>query len=196
MDWQSLEQHLAVDLDQNFLIDSVQQVGGGDINQAYLIQSADQLFFIKVNQADLVEMFDAEQAGLNEIAATRTIRVPKSISYGQVNNYSYLLMESLNLKSGSSRTDVMLGEKLARLHRIKQAYFGWFRNNTIGSTTQVNDPNKSWPDFLRRKRLHFQLQLASGKGYTGRLQKKGEFVKITKAGFYESMVHNIDHVKK
>ena len=27
------------------------------------------------------------------------------------------------------------------------------------------------------------------------LQKKGEFVKITKAGFYESMVHNVDHVK-
>ena len=28
------------------------------------------------------------------------------------------------------------------------------------------------------------------------LQKKGEFIKITKAGFYESMVHNVDHIKK
>ena len=28
------------------------------------------------------------------------------------------------------------------------------------------------------------------------LQKKGEFVKITKAGFYESMVHNVDQVVK
>ena len=27
------------------------------------------------------------------------------------------------------------------------------------------------------------------------LQKKGEFVKITKAGFYESMVHNVDQIK-
>jgi len=43
--------------------------------------------------------------------------------------------------------------------------------------------------------------LKSSMGYLGAktikdLQKKGEFVKITKAGFYESMVHNIDHVKK
>ena len=28
------------------------------------------------------------------------------------------------------------------------------------------------------------------------IHSKGEFVKITKAGFYESMVHNVDHIKK
>jgi len=28
------------------------------------------------------------------------------------------------------------------------------------------------------------------------LRKKPKFVKITKAGFYESMVHNIDEIKK
>ena len=42
--------------------------------------------------------------------------------------------------------------------------------------------------------------LKSSMGYLGAktindLQKKGEFVKITKAGFYESMVHNVDLVK-
>jgi len=42
--------------------------------------------------------------------------------------------------------------------------------------------------------------LKSSMGYLGTktikdLQKNGEFVKITKAGFYESMVHNVDHVK-
>ena len=43
--------------------------------------------------------------------------------------------------------------------------------------------------------------LKSSMGYLGaqtinNLQRKGEFVKITKAGFYESMVHNVDHLKK
>ena len=38
-------------------------------------------------------------------------------------------------------------------------------------------------------------------GYLGskkviNLRNKPRFVKITKAGFYESMVHNIDEVKK
>ena len=43
--------------------------------------------------------------------------------------------------------------------------------------------------------------LRSSMGYLGsknviNLRKKGSFFKITKAGFYESMVHNIDEVKK
>ena len=43
--------------------------------------------------------------------------------------------------------------------------------------------------------------LKSSMGYLGskkiiNLRKKPKFVKITKAGFYESMVHNIDEIKK
>ena len=43
--------------------------------------------------------------------------------------------------------------------------------------------------------------LKSSMGYLGskkiiNLRKKSKFVKITKAGFYESMVHNIDEIKK
>ena len=43
--------------------------------------------------------------------------------------------------------------------------------------------------------------LKSSMGYLGSktikdLQKRGEFVKITKAGFYESMVHNVDQIIK
>jgi len=43
--------------------------------------------------------------------------------------------------------------------------------------------------------------LKSSMGYMGaktikNLQKKCEFVKITKAGFYESMVHNVEQIKK
>ncbi len=43
--------------------------------------------------------------------------------------------------------------------------------------------------------------LRSSMGYLGSkqikyLEKKSQFVKITKAGFYESMVHNVDIIKK
>ena len=43
--------------------------------------------------------------------------------------------------------------------------------------------------------------LKSSMGYLGsktiiKLRNKPQFVKITKAGFYESMVHNVDVVKK
>ena len=43
--------------------------------------------------------------------------------------------------------------------------------------------------------------LKSSMGYLGarkvlKLKNKPNFVKITKAGFYESMVHNVDEIKK
>ena len=43
--------------------------------------------------------------------------------------------------------------------------------------------------------------LKSSMGYMGAktirdLQKKRHFLKISKAGFYESMVHNVDHIRK
>ena len=43
--------------------------------------------------------------------------------------------------------------------------------------------------------------LKSSMGYLGAkklkdLKERGEFRKISKAGFYESMVHNVDHVIK
>ena len=43
--------------------------------------------------------------------------------------------------------------------------------------------------------------MRSSMGYLGAktindLQRRGEFVKISKAGFYESMVHNVDQVIK
>ena len=53
------------------------------------------------------------------------------------------------------------------------------------------------------KKIIFKLigGLKSSMGYLGskkviNLRNKPRFVKITKAGFYESMVHNIDEVKK
>jgi fructosamine-3-kinase len=174
MDWKSLEHHLSIELASDFKIDSVKQVSGGDINQAFLLQVGQQSWFIKVNRASLLEMFEAEQAGLNEIAATDTIRVPEPLSCGLVKNHCYLLMENLNLKRGSSVTDRLLARQLAQLHQIKQPYFGWFRENTIGSTTQLNENNESWPKFWCAMRLHFQLQLAANNGFGGRLQSRGE----------------------
>ena len=51
-------------------------------------------------------------------------------------------------------------------------------------------------------KIIYQLQggLRSSMGYIGarnldEINKKAKFVKITKAGFYESMVHNVDMVK-
>ncbi|OOY41228.1 hypothetical protein BOV91_12580, partial [Solemya velum gill symbiont] len=57
------------------------------------------------------------------------------------------------------------------MHRKTADAFGWNLDNTIGSTPQLNDWNKSWINFWREQRLGYQLQLA---GHQGSLQRQGE----------------------
>ena len=45
------------------------------------------------------------------------------------------------------------------LHR-----FGWDRNNTIGSTPQVNTWMDNWADFFAQQRIGYQLKLANRRG--------------------------------
>jgi len=60
------------------------------------------------------------------------------------------------------------------MHQQQQPYFGWHRDNTIGSTLQLNSQSNDWLTFWREQRLGFQLNLAANKGYGGRLQANGE----------------------
>ncbi len=186
MEWNNLAHHLSIELATDFIIDSVKPVSGGDINQAYLLQVGQRSYFIKINQANMLDMFKAEQAGLNEISATHTIRVPEPLSCGLANNHCYLLMENLNLKSGSPVSDRQLGILLAQLHQIEQPYFGWFRNNTIGSTAQINNRNESWPAFWCAMRINLQLELAVNNRFSGRLQSRGELLCENLGEFFTS----------
>jgi fructosamine-3-kinase len=72
-------------------------------------------------------------------------------------------MEWLELAPGSSSGDTLLGEQLAAQHRVSAARFGWHRDNTIGSTPQPNAWSEGWVEFLRQRRLGFQLELAASK---------------------------------
>ncbi|VAW86381.1 Ribulosamine/erythrulosamine 3-kinase potentially involved in protein deglycation, partial [hydrothermal vent metagenome] len=66
------------------------------------------------------------------------------------------------------------GRQLAAMHQITQSQFGWHRNNTIGSTPQINTREYNWCKFWRDYRLQHQLNLAQRQGYGGHLQQLGE----------------------
>ncbi|MEQ1636064.1 MAG: fructosamine kinase family protein [Methylococcales bacterium] len=70
------------------------------------------------------------------------------------------------------------------MHQQQQAYFGWHRNNTIGSTTQINTPCEDWLAFWRERRLGFQLKLAANNGYGGKLQAAGEKLRNNLYAFF------------
>jgi protein-ribulosamine 3-kinase len=170
----ALLQHLAELTGSDLSQARSQPVGGGDINAAYRLSTPQRQWFIKINRAVLADMFAAEAQGLQELAAQHCIRVPDVIAQGQYGAQAFLVLEYIELHALHGASARLMGQQLARLHRIPQPYFGWQRDNTIGSTPQSNQRHHDWVSFWQQQRLGKQLQIAAHNGYRGQLQKTGE----------------------
>jgi len=177
-----------------FVIRNQSPVVVGSINEAYRLDGDDgSRFFLKLNDARHHTMFVAEAKGLEAIAATNTIHVPRTIAYGIAGGQSFLVLEHLDLNPHGD--EQLLGEQLAALHRstFDRAYpdslsseevnsrhsrtlpqFGFTIDNFIGTTPQPNGWKGRWIDFWREQRLGFQLRLSEQNGYSGNLQTLGE----------------------
>lgn len=143
----------------------VRPVGGGCINEAFVLDGTSR-WFVKVNDAIHAAMFEAESDALKGIAATHTIRVPGPIAAGIAGSRSYLVLEMLDLQSGTPDSWAAMGRALAELHRRSSpdSRFGWQRDNFIGTTPQPNGWRVDWIAFWREQRLGFQFKLAAEKG--------------------------------
>ncbi|MDH5325508.1 MAG: fructosamine kinase family protein [Gammaproteobacteria bacterium] len=180
-----LLKHISEVLGREFTPSRQQGVSGGCINNALMLADAETQLFVKTNGPGTLSMFEAEMDGLNEIAQSGTIRVPEPLCCGVGDGQAYLVMEYVPLTKGSTNSE-QLATDLAAMHQIHQSQFGWFRDNTIGATPQINAYENRWVDFWRDKRLAFQLQLAAKKGYSGALQSKGERLLDQLAGFFST----------
>jgi fructosamine-3-kinase len=110
-------------------------------------------------------MFAAEALGLKQMYATKTITVPQTVCWGIAANSSYLVLQWLDLGGGSNQSWTEMGRQLAAMHRVGTSKdFGWSRNNTIGSTPQINTWMNNWADFFAEQRIGYQLKLAQRRG--------------------------------
>lgn len=148
-------------------------VGGGDISSAWRVDTSKAPIFLKTGPALDFDMFAAEADGLVEIAKTQAIRVPAVLACAVAAEVSFLAIEWLDLNQPTKATERQLGERLAQLHRHQENRFGWYRNNTIGRTPQINTCSNDWVEFFRKHRLQHQLELAAANGYTGDMQQLG-----------------------
>ena len=187
--WDNIAEQISQALNRDFQLKKHASVFGGDINQANRIEGVldgvTQRYFIKTNQKALLGMFEAEAAGLKEMAESQTIRVPEVICSGVAENKSFLILEDLEFGSGNSDSAAELGRQLADMHKTTNAQFGWWRDNTIGSTKQVNEYEGNWLDFWRKHRLGFQLELARNNGGSASLYKKGQTLNNSLAYFFK-----------
>lgn len=172
--WAAIEHDISQHSGADFCGCKSQSIGGGCINSAYRLSANNQHYFVKTNTADKIDMFAAEAAGLEEIISSQSVRAPKPLCWGSDNNSAYIVMEYIAFGAGAGDSAGILGRQLAQMHRHTHEQFGWQRDNTIGSTPQLNSLNKHWVTFLREQRLGYQLRRAANAGYGGALQKKGE----------------------
>ncbi len=137
--------------------DSVTPIAGGCINHCYHVICADnRQFFFKTHNAPPAGFFQAEAVGLNAIAATKKIRVPKVFAVSEQG----LLLEYLTPSNPDQSFWHQLGEQLAALHQSEAPCFGFPLDNFCGLTPQPNNQNDSGIEFFGQQRLMYQARLA------------------------------------
>ena len=162
--WESVFDTISNSIGRSFNAKQKVPIGGGCINEAFRLSDGNLDFFIKRHHASMVDMFESECIALEQMAATDTLRVPNPLGWGVSGGYGWLVTEFLEMETCTGDSQHELGRQLARMHRVRQPYFGWCRDNTIGSTPQPNPRLDDWVSFWREHRLGWQFDLARRKG--------------------------------
>ncbi len=184
--WQTVTHYIEQATQEKLNLMDVQGMQGGSINQTYHLLYKTHHYFVKVNQSSLLAMYVVEALGLQALAETITLRIPKVIVYGVSGETAFLVLEYISLSALNSNSYRQLGRQLAEMHQQPQGYFGWQQDNYIGHNNQKNQKNKNWLKFWLEQRLKVQLNLASANGYTGRVQDLGQELCACSADFFAS----------
>ncbi len=138
-------------------------ISGGCIASSNVISAVSgKKYFVKSYSGPGREILRNEFNGLKELKNAGVIRVPEPVGFTE----SVLIIEYI--ESGRKKSDFFnsFGAKFARLHRVTSDEFGFFENNFIGATPQVNLPRKKdWTEFYITNRLGYQIRLAEKNGY-------------------------------
>ncbi len=163
--WDQIATQISQATRTEFRVSHRRPVGGGSVNQAYALVDGDRAYFAKLNQASRVAMFEVEALGLQQMAATHTIRVPRPICWGTADGSAYIVLEWLDFGYGTHQAWETMGQRLAAMHRVTSPKgFGWDQDNTIGFMPQINPWTESWASFFKDKRIGYQLNLAQKRG--------------------------------
>lgn len=195
--WQVIAQHLSEVTRDPLQPLQYRPVSGGSINATYRLscgsKDSSKDYFVKLARGGragaipALEMFAAEAAGLQTLAAAHAVRVPQPLVWGSAGEQAYLVLEYLDLTSPRSQTASQLGSQLAQLHRTlsPNGCYGWDRNNTIGLTPQINSWETDWLHFYREHRLLYQVKLACQQGYRGQWVQQVERVMAELEVFFQ-----------
>ncbi|MBS4033871.1 MAG: fructosamine kinase family protein [Ignavibacterium sp.] len=141
-------------------------LSGGCISDSQLITTGSgKKYFVKVNYRQPDDMFIKEANGLNELKKANAIRIPEVLSAES----NFILLEAIESGTRIKNFFEDFGKKFAQMHKFTSYRFGFYENNYIGSTPQINIPQHNeaniWSEFYFNKRILFQYELAVKNGY-------------------------------
>lgn len=154
----------------------VQPAGGGDIADSFVIRAADARIFVKTLPLSRADLLTAEADGLEALAATATVRVPKVLRDGSFDEIAWLALECLDLEAASETSDARLGRQLAAMHRHTAKRYGWHCDNFIGLTPQPNGESSDWTEFFLAHRLGHQFECLAGNDPSRNWREMGQAV--------------------
>jgi fructosamine-3-kinase len=140
-------------------------LGGGCICDSNLVTTADgQEYFIKSKPHAPPDLFIAEAAGLQAIAATNAIETPKVYHATR----HFLILEYIPSSSKNSDYWSCFAQQLAAMHQQTKPKFGFTLDNYCGETPQINPIMQDGHEFFAQHRLAYQAMLAQEKGLLSR----------------------------
>lgn len=113
---------ISANIEPDFSVSHTESLGGGCVNHAYRIAGDRQSYFVKLNDRQWLANFQAEYAGLRQLAASETIRVPQPLVVTTISERAVLITEYLALiDSEAANADdpnlwQQMGSQLAQLH--------------------------------------------------------------------------------
>ncbi len=153
---------------------SSSSLGGGCIANASLIKTEEGNKYFTKSYGNNSHILRNEANGLKELAKPNAIRIPKVI----VLDDEFLILEYIEQGRKTSNFSSDFGRQYAQMHKYKSDKFGYFENNFIGSTPQINLPQSdNWVEFFWQNRLLYQFNLAEQNHYIDN-SFRGFFIKL------------------
>ena len=135
-------------------------VSGGDINESYCIRTPNAKYFMKMQPGRGKIFFAHEVEGLKLLS--QAARVPKVITYGQVGQDGYLILNWLDFGTGSQYA---LGQTVAHVHQIHAKKFGLDHDFKVGRIPKINQWQDSWVTFYIKQRMDPLVRLTKKHGH-------------------------------
>lgn len=132
-----------------------QSLGGGCIANARKVTLENgQIMFVKSGTSP--DSFRLEANGLNELAKAKAIKIPEVLHFDN----QMLVTEYIEQGRKGKEFYETFGRQFAQMHKYTSDGFGFFEDNYIGGTPQLNlaagQEKTDWTTFYFNKRLKFQ----------------------------------------